>query len=355
MKQSVAPSKVESTLTVVVLERPRSLIHICKTNGPETRTFSTLTEWDPSPHLVDLDGRRLFEEIIRRVRSAWDEYGTSTTGVIVTLPGTLEGSETIVSSSRLGIRTRVPAAQIISAGLGVPCRLYHDVECLALGEDQYARSTGGQGSISQGNTLTYIFAEEGVGSKTIIDAKTHLGAGVAGTLGRLTVQPDGSYYKALSARGPLEVFSSRPWISENLVAMYLSERDKNGATLPALEQSNFRRSLRVAASGDWSSIDYEYIADGIATQDPIAQSVLDVAARYLGFAINSVIAILHPHKIVLGGAVLTRLPGFVDHVIAYARSYSWPLAWNSTNIALSSLGRDAQIYGAIQLWAKTFN
>ena len=113
----------------------------------------------------------------------------------------------------------------------MPCRVFHDVECLALGEDMHGEPDGS--GIGEGKTLVYIFADEGVGSKTIIDGKTYRGAGIAGTIGRLTVQPDGSYFRELAARGPLEVFSSRPWISENLVAMYLSERDKRCPIRPA--------------------------------------------------------------------------------------------------------------------------
>ena len=97
---------------------------------------------------------------------------------------------------------------------------------------------------------------------------------------------------------------------------------------------------------------YEHIADGLDNRDPIAIAVLDVAARYLGFAINSIITILNPHRIVLGGKVLTDLPDFSDQVIAYARRYSWPLAWNSMEINHSLLGRMAQVYGAVALWSR---
>jgi len=339
-------------LTVVILESRQSTIQRCETDGSEVIKLGASEDWDSSKYLIDNDGRRLFEEIIRRVRSFWDKNPGPTEGVALTLPGTLADADTIISSSRLGIRDRVYVSQILSGGLGVPCKAFHDVECLAIGEDQQA-SRNANIATKTNNTLVYIFAEEGIGSKIIINGTTYTGAGVAGLLGRLTVQPDGSYFRALAARGPLEVFSSRPWVSENLVGTYMSEQDKQGASPEALERTKFRRALRVAAGGDWRSIDYGHIADGIANQDPIAVSVLDVAARYLGFAINSVITILHPHRIVLGGAMFTRLPGFADQVTGYARRYSWPNAWNSITLTVSSLGRQAQVYGAVEMWVRT--
>ena len=49
---------------------------------------------------------------------------------------------------------------------------------------------------------------------------------------------------------------------------------------------------------------------------------------------------------------VTELPGFADDVIRYTRHYSWALAWNKTSITVSSLGRDAQVYGAVELWSR---
>jgi len=334
----------DNFLTVVILESRWSHIYLCTREKSGEVRSSKVSEWDPSVYQTDIDGKRLFEEMIRRVRSAWDQYHGPTSRIVVTMPGTLSGADTIISSSRLGIQQKVPIANVLSDGLGVPCKIFHDVECLAMGEIQRL------GRI-QGLTLVYILAEEGIGSKAIIDGKIHVGAGTAGLLGRLTVQPNGAYFKAFAARGPLEVFSSRPWVSENLVSTFLSEQGKKAQNSEALEKTRFRRALQVAANGDWRSLDYDCIADGINNCDPVATQVINVAAHYLGLAINSVITILHPHKIVLGGLMMTRLPGFADLTISYARRYSWRNAWNATEIIVSNLGRQTQVDGAIYLWS----
>jgi predicted NBD/HSP70 family sugar kinase len=343
--------KPSEQLTVIVLESRWAEVYSCMADSLGSIECTLFKRWDPSPYLTDASGARLLEEIGRQVRLSWHARPQKPSGVALTLPGTLDGSEAILSSRRLGIRETCAVAEELRSALEVPCRAFHDVECLAVGENRQSTRR----SDVAGETFVYVFVDEGVGSKTLIDGKAFLGAGVAGTLGRLTVQPDGSYYQALAARGPLEVYSSRPWVSENLVSMYLSEHDKKavpGHDEENLEDTRFRRALRAAAGGDWRGLDYAHIADGAANHDPIAAAVLEVAARYLGLAINSILTVLHPHRIVLGGAMITDIPEFANQVIGYARRYSWPLAWNSTDVSVSFLGRQAQVLGAMELWTR---
>lgn len=138
------------------------------------------------------------------------------------MPGTLQDEKKIISSSRLGIRKPVNFADILTFKLDVPCSIYHDTECLIVGEIRHGNYFEGQPP----HSLVYIFVDEGIGSKIIIDGKQYLGAGTAGLLGRLIVQPEGAYYQSLRSSGSLEVYSSRPWVSRRLVEVYHSEMDK---------------------------------------------------------------------------------------------------------------------------------
>lgn len=338
----------QATFTVVRLESQSAVMGTCM-RSDDGFVIDHEREWDPSAFLGDEDGGRLLEEIERQVRRTWRE-GVDAEAVAITLPGTLTGDRVIASSSRLGIRKPVDAADVLEQMLEVPVRVFHDLTCMALGEwSTSPPSIAGRDEIP---TLAFVFADEGVGSKLLIDGRPYVGAGAAGLLGRLIVEPDGTYYRALAARGPLEVYASRPWLSENLVSLYSSEVGKQGARNPA-ESTSFRRALEVARRGDWSSLQYRHIADGIKSQDPIAIDVLDDAARYLGFAINALITVAHPHKIVLGGAMFTEIPDFATDMLGYARRYSWALAWNRIEIAISRSDRRSQTIGACELLGST--
>lgn len=350
-------------ITVLLLEANKATFYECGIEGSGSVDVGPSDTWDPSKSLVDRNGDRLWDEIFRRITQFWSSPSVASfrnsnehmsDALLISLPGTLEGHKTLTSSSRLGIREKVDAAAKMEQRLQIPCYFFHDVECLAIGEDIYGEPSLQLGDENKGNVLAYIFADEGIGSKFIIDGSVYAGAGLAGSLGRLVVEPDGSYFRALRARGPLEAYSSRPLVSERLVETYHSERNKSGFSNDVAENSKFRQALRVASDGDWTKVTYKRMAEGIENGDPIALSVVDTATRYLGFGINAVLAILHPNRIVLGGSMMTELPGFADKVIHYVRQYSWPLAWNNVDISLSGLGRKAQVLGAMEVWARNY-
>lgn len=339
-------SKPDKRLTVVRLEQRAAVTATCARSGTSFRIEDT-TEWNPSSHLCDADGQRLMEEIERQVLTVWSRLGPAD-AVALTIPGTLRGDTLIESSSRLGIKTAVDVDASLGRRLGVKTRVFHDVTCMAIGE--WASGPPTSDVPGEPPVLAYVFADEGIGSRVLINGQPYVGAGAAGVLGRLVVQPDGTYFKELASRGPLEVYASRPWVSENLVCLYASEASKRGVPPPPRgERTPFRRALEVARNGDWRELDYMRIANGVATDDPIALDVLDVAARYLGFAINALITVLHPHKIVLGGAMFTGIPKFGENTIAHARQFCWPLAWNRIVTEISTTDRKDQVLGACSL------
>jgi glucokinase len=342
----VVPSK--NSLTVVVLESQLARVYECGWDNHALVKFEQVSEWDSSPYQTDEDGRRLFEEITRRTRTVWDRRSGPTSGVAVSMPGMIIDSNVVLASSRLGIRQQTACGATLAQALGVKCRIFHDVECIAIGEDR--RAAAADLDRSNESTLVYVFVDEGVGSKAIIDGKVYRGAGSAGVLGRLIVQPHGAYFREMATRGSLETYASRPWVSENLVAAYRSELNKKGASSAS---SHFRGALSVAADRDWRSLTYENIAEGINDGDPIANSVIDLAANYLGLTIGWVITILHPHQVVLGGGMISELPTFADRVVDSARHYCWANAWNATEVSIAAMGRDAQVEGAIHLWLST--
>ena len=338
---------MDSIITVVLLEELEVKIYTCSTSQDNSIEILFKENWNPSKYLSDPNGQRLIEEIARRVRNHWKENNLNPEHVAISMPGTLQDENRLISSSRLGIRKPVDFSNILSSKLGVGCSIHHDTECLIVGEIRHGNYFQDQPPYS----LVYIFVDEGIGSKIIIDGKHYVGAGTAGLLGRLIVQPEGAYYKPLRSSGSLEAYSSRPWVSRRLVEVYHSEMDKKGSE-DQTEESNFskfRQALSTASEGDWTQIQYDRIAFGIKEKDSIALHVIDSAAKYLGYSINSVITLINPNLIILGGAMITELPLFTQKTISYARQFSWATAWNNTEIKISQYGRDMQVFGSLEL------
>jgi glucokinase len=103
---------------------------------------------------------------------------------------------------------------------------------------------------------------------------------------------------------------------------------------------------------EWKGIDLERVkssqlAEFYMRDDPIAIAVIDDAARAIGAAIGSVINLLSPEVVVLGGGVAGAMgETFAERIWDFAQKYSLPGAANNVRFLPASLGDDSGIVGA---------
>ncbi len=319
-------------------------------NGYIKNAPQNIDSWSSTRYCVDLNGLSLIEQIVQRVKKIQTSLPYNIDYLSISLPGTIDGTTTIDGSSRLGITDQVNVTDVCNK-LGAPTTMiFHDAECLAIGEILTGKIKGGEIGIPSHENFAYILIDEGVGSSIFINGRPYRGAGVAGHIGRLVVEPSGAFDSNFSSRGTLEVFASRPWISKNVVSEFLAEAGKNGAQRES--SSAFRSAVGAAAkSTDTSVLTLDYFAQGLEDRDPIMVDVLQDAAQYLSIAINAIITIVNPSLILLGGGMITELPEFAKMVISSARRNAWAGAWNETEIIVTGLGRESQAMGAAYLLA----
>jgi glucokinase len=304
-----------------------------------------LDSWDPQPFLTDSKGLRLLEEIARRIQTLRSRTHEQVDFLAFTLPGTLEGVSTIDGSSRLGIYDLIDVTAECSKLRIPPAYVFHDAECAAIGEILSGAVPNDTRLVPGEETFAYIVVDEGVGSSLFIAGHPYRGAGVAGHIGRLVMQPSGAFNPTFMSRGTLEVFAARPWVSQNVVNEYLAEKGKSGA-LPA-SSSSFRAAVEAASlRGNERKLTLQQLADGVNMRDPIVMTVLEEAAQCLSVAINAIITIVNPPLIMLGGGMISELPVFSQMLVSYARRNAWAGSWNETTIHITKCGRDAQILGA---------
>lgn len=301
-----------------------------------------IESWDPQPYFSDRKGVRFFEEISRRTQNIC--LNEQIDCLALTLPGTLDGVTTIEGSSRLGILDSVNVSTECMRLCKLPAYVFHDVECLAIGEFLSCMSPPKDKMELMNATFIYILVDEGVGSSLFINGRPYRGAGVAGHIGRLVMQPCGTFNPTFQSRGTLEVFAARPWVSQNVVNEYLAEKGKSGAQ--PYTASAFRTAVETAVESKTpQKLSLQIIAAGVKIRDPIVMTVLEDAAQNLGFAINAVITIMNPPLIMLGGGMITGIPGFSQMVVSCARRNAFAGSWNETKIHIAKNGRDAQIIG----------
>ena len=344
-KQTEPPQMRFKTCRALILQIEAASINVYRITIDKGTVCeqSRIDSWDPQTFLSDRRGIRLMEEIARRTQSIC--LSERIDCIALTLPGTLEGVSSIQASSRLGIYEAINVTTEAERHRLPPTYVFHDAECLALGE-VISNGTPLHASMERGHeTFVYVVVDEGVGSSIFIDGKPYHGAGVAGHIGRLVMRPYGTFNPAFKSHGTLEVFAARPWVSQNVVNEYLSEKDKSGA-LPA-NANPFRAAVAAAASsGKTHLLTFSQLDKGVTEGDALLLSVLEDAAQNLAMAINAIITILNPPLIVLGGGMITKISGFSTKVIDCTRRNAFAGSWNETTIQIARSNSTSQISGA---------
>lgn len=338
---------------VVTLERTKVRFVNCIRSKDGEIDLQNSTEWDPTAYLSgSTDGLRLLEELERRVKLFWNRERFRAEAMIVSTPGTLKGTHEITSSSRLNIRRPISISRWAQERLNIHGSVMHDVECIAYGEYSH-RADLADLRAQPSDCLVYVHADEGVGSKIVIDGRAHTGTGVAGLLGRMVIDSRGTFSEQLRAAGTIESYASRPGISTRIFEKFLADEGKRETIAIDDSIAAYRKQIQQLSSsgGARSDLPYKFIAKGIEKQDPIVGAVIDDASRAIAVALNAIMVIASPHNIILGGRIFSELPNIYSQVLERTRSLSWPNAWNSTTFLPAILGENSQILGAISKFA----
>jgi glucokinase len=207
----------------------------------------------------------------------------------------------------------VPLADWLEAKTGLPTILANDANCAGLGEAWL-------GAGRRFKNIAVITLGTGVGGAMIVDGKLFVGhQGAAGELGLITINPDGPECNS-GNRGSLEQYVSVQAI-----------RRETG--LEPLELAN------LAKSGDAKALEFwcEY-------------------GRYLGIGLASIIYILTPEAIIIGGGISAGAEFFLPAVRAEIERRVLPSSREDLQLLVAELGNQAGIVGAAKLaWTKLKN
>jgi glucokinase len=190
-----------------------------------------------------------------------------------------------------------------------------------------------------GNVLG-VFVGTGIGAGVVVDGKMYLGAhGGSGEIGHVLMQRDGPEC-GCGRRGCLEALASRTAI----------ERDIR------LEVEDGRMSVlgdRVRAGKRLRS---GRILTALEEGDSLTTEIVNRASSTLGTAIGSVVNVLDPDLVVLGGGLVEACGLFMmPVVIEAANARMMPVPGGPVPIVPSQLGDNAGILGATALAFEALN
>jgi predicted NBD/HSP70 family sugar kinase len=247
------------------------------------------------------------------VKQACEDCGEAPERLGIGTPGVLDPMTRLLKNSNTICLNGMPIERDLSARLGIPVVLANDANCFALAE---ARFGAGRGA----DLVFGVIMGTGVGGGVVIERKARYGfQGIAGEWGHTVLDRSGpSCY--CGKQGCVEAFLSGP----ALEARY---------ELLAGEPCSLREIAERAVMGEFA-----------------ASSLRDFAREAFVRAIASVINILDPDRIVLGGGV-SNLDWFYDEDI-FLGSHEVFNTSVQNPIVRHQLGDSAGVFGAALLVAK---
>ncbi|MBW4436726.1 MAG: ROK family protein [Pleurocapsa minor GSE-CHR-MK-17-07R] len=220
-----------------------------------------------------------------------------------------------------------PAAPILSEALGCPVHLVNDARAFTLAEATIGAGKGTQSCV--GLTLG-----TGIGGGIAINGRLYLGLGAAGEFGHITLDPNGPP-DGTGNPGGWEGMASGPAISAMGMRVVAQ-----GITTKIGEMVNF----------DLNKITPEIIARAADEGDEAAINILNTVGFYLGTGLSTIVTILAPECVVVGGGVARLGERLMRPIRETLKLRVHTVDLDKVRIMPAALGSDAGVIGAA-VWA----
>ncbi len=221
----------------------------------------------------------------------------------------------------------VPIAKMIEDEFHIPTRIDNDVRCAALGELKFGAGKGCENFVC-------ITVGTGIGSGLVINGKLVRGASnAAGEIGHIKLQMKDGPICGCGDTGCLEAFASGPAI----VAM-AQDYIKGG------KSTKFRE-----LAGVDNEITPYIVAKAAEEGDPVAKRIFEIVGEYIGIGLTSVINLLNPEKVIIGGGVAEAGDLLLEPIRRTIKQRAMVVAGNAVEIVPAQLGNSAGVIGASML------
>ena len=232
------------------------------------------------------DVARAMEDAMREAAAAAAVKPEALRGVGVGSPGDADGATGTVSGARNlpGWEGSFPLGTTLSNALGTAVKIGNDVQVAVDGEFRL-------GAGRPFRSLLGVWWGTGVGGGVVLDGKPWLGRGAAGEIGHIVVKRGGARCPC-GRRGCMEAYAGR-------AAMEAKARREHAA---GVETDLFKIMEKRGRDRLTSSV-WEH---ALREKDPLTESLIRRAVRYLGTGIASACNVLDVEAVVIGGGLGER-------------------------------------------------
>ena len=230
----------------------------------------------------------------------------------------------LIDPPNLPLWHEAPLGEMLTAATGIPTHLQNDANLAAYGELHHGAGRGA-------GDMVYVTVSTGIGGGIIIDGRLYSGSGgTAGEVGHIVVEAEGPTCHC-GARGCLEMLAS-------------------GTAIARVARARVASGESTSLSGR-AEIDAADVSEAAAAGDAVALEVLHQAGRYLGLGLGSILNILDPELLVLGGGAIQAGEPLLQPMRLAIELQAFPSTFSHVRIELAELGQDAGLIGAAQ-WAR---
>ncbi len=220
----------------------------------------------------------------------------------------------------------VPITSIMEQEFGVKTRVDNDVRCAALGELKY-------GAGQNAKNLICVTLGTGIGSAIIIDGKLVRGASnAAGEIGHIKLGIHDGPICGCGDTGCFEAYASGPAI----VAM-------------AKDYINGGKSAKFRELADGKEIEPFFVAKAAQQGDAVSKKIFEIIGERIGVGLSSVVNLLNPEKIVIGGGVADAGDVIFEPIKRTIRERTLKVSSEALEVVPAQLGNDAGVIGACLL------
>ncbi|MFZ5516098.1 MAG: ROK family protein [Candidatus Zhuqueibacterota bacterium] len=280
------------------------------------------------PSMADRDQSTIFKNIyagIEELLSEAAKQNETVTAIGVGSPGSIhfEKGQLIDSTPNIQSWTDAPIKKNIEARFNITTWADNDANVVALAE---ARVGAGKG---YPNAL-FLTLGTGIGGGIILNHQLLRGA----------------HHSAAEVGHVIVVFKGRPCNCGNRGCL------EAYASAPAMVKRYRRKLKRTGVEYKIADLSTEYIFHKAAMNEDLAKQTIQEACEYLGVGIASIVNVIDPDIVIIGGGVSEAGPEFISCIENEVKKHAIKAIARKLKVIKASLGNDAGVVGAILLAAE---
>ncbi|HIW12240.1 MAG TPA: ROK family glucokinase [Candidatus Salinicoccus stercoripullorum] len=291
--------------------------------------INLIEKWE-IPTDISEEGSHILPNVHDSFRSKEESLGfkvEESLGAGLGMPGPVDFEKGILNGCiNLNIKGKSSISTIFHELSGTAAIVDNDANVAALGEQSKGAGHGH-------SEVVMITLGTGVGGGVISGGSLiHGTGGSGGEIGHIKVDFDGRFQCNCGKRGCLETVASATGM----------------VNLAGYHAEDYEHSVLSAAIKE-GTLTSKAIMDAAMKEDPLAEFVVEEAARYLAVAMSSISVITNPGYFIFGGGVSRAGEYLTDKVRKHYDTLIFPPAAEDMEIVMAELGNDAGMYGAARL------